>query len=153
MQNEKQCKKCQQNLKLNLFKVDSRLKSGYSSTCKQCHASLEAHKKKEGYRKPYKYDPVNGLASSRKWRANNRDKDRAKANRRRCYLKQATPPWADEAKIKEIYKQAAVLNLSVDHIIPLSNKNVCGLNVHQNLQIIPLKDNLQKSNKFDWQES
>ncbi len=153
MQNEKQCKKCLQSLSLNLFRADARLKSGYAARCKMCHANIEQTQRALGNRIQYKYDPVKGLEYARRWREANRDKDREKANRRRCYLKQATPAWADVEKIKEIYKQAAQLNQSVDHIIPLSSKYVCGLNVHNNLQIIPLTENLHKSNKFVMQES
>jgi len=35
---------------------------------------------------------------------------------------------------------------SVDHIVPLIHPFVCGLHVENNLRIIPLADNIRKSN-------
>lgn len=75
----------------------------------------------------------------------------AKANRLRSRLRQATPAWlsaADRQKMEEIWKQAAALGMSVDHIVPINGRRVCGLNVPWNLQIIPLVENLKKGNRY-----
>lgn len=106
------------------------------------------------------------------WRKNNREKDNADhrlwnrlnpgkknaltAKRRAAKLK-ATPKWLTKEHKKEIacyYITAKELQwlsnepLEVDHIIPLQNKNICGLHVPWNLQILPKSFNKTKSNKF-----
>ena len=67
--------------------------------------------------------------------------------KRRALLKQALPVFANLKKIREIYKDCPK-GYHVDHIIPLNNKLVCGLHVEWNLQYLPAKDNLSKSNKL-----
>jgi 5-methylcytosine-specific restriction endonuclease McrA len=61
----------------------------------------------------------------------------------------AQPKWADQNKLKEIYKRARLLGLEVDHIIPLKHPLVCGLHVPNNLQLLTRTQNARKSNKFD----
>jgi len=62
--------------------------------------------------------------------------------------------WRDVEKIKEIYSTAKQLTEEtgirheVDHIIPVHSKKICGLHVHQNLQVVKIGQNRQKSNKF-----
>lgn len=145
---KKQCQKCLQSLDVAFFKKDARLKSGFSSVCKNCHSSYEAAAREKGQRSLYQYDPNRGPQIALKWREANRDKDRLKANRRRKGVQIATPPWVDQEDIKQIYTQAVMQNLSVDHIVPINHTLVCGLNVPWNLQLISLKENLSKSNKF-----
>lgn len=69
----------------------------------------------------------------------------------------ATPKWLQEYHynaIKQIYKNCKLLNkitklkYSVDHVIPLAGKNVCGLHVPWNLQIITKSQNSKKGNKL-----
>lgn len=88
------------------------------------------------------------------WRKLNPEKVKLKAQGMRHHLRKVTPPWADKAKIREIYKKARKMtvttgiNYHVDHIIPLNGKLVMGLHVHENLRIIPAHENLVKSNNF-----
>ncbi len=94
------------------------------------------------------------LEYSRRWRKENPEKVVLHIGRRRFYLKERMPKWANQEKIKEIYLQRDRLTettgvpYEVDHIIPLNGKNVCGLHVENNLQILPAKENNRKRNKF-----
>lgn len=67
--------------------------------------------------------------------------------KRKAQKLNATPPWANLEKIREIYKSCPK-NQQVDHIIPLINDMVCGLHVESNLQYLTKPENLSKSNKF-----
>jgi hypothetical protein len=58
------------------------------------------------------------------------------------------PPWADKDAIAEIYKEAKARGETVDHIVPLNNKIVCGLHCEANLRIISADENRRKGNKF-----
>lgn len=64
-------------------------------------------------------------------------------------LRKATPPWADKAKIRKIYDSKPD-GCHVDHIIPLRGDKVSGLHVEYNLQYLAAKDNMKKSNRYDF---
>lgn len=81
----------------------------------------------------------------------------ARANKRRAAKLKALPKWLTKEEleqIKELYTCAQMFKLytgqeyHVDHIVPLQGENVCGLHVPWNLQVIPAKENLSKSNKL-----
>lgn len=91
------------------------------------------------------------------WYKKNSARSKANAAKRRAMKIEATPKWLSKDHLNEIYelyrlaKELAWLNqdgkpFHVDHIIPLQGDNVCGLHVPWNLQLLPWKDNLKKSN-------
>lgn len=109
------------------------------------------------------------LASDRKWIEENREKVRAtkarwkKRNRpygaawamkREAQKQFAYPAWADDEATLAIYEQCAKVTAEtgvqhhVDHIVPLLGKNVCGLHVHYNLQILTAAENIAKGNRW-----
>lgn len=97
------------------------------------------------------------VASNKSWRQSNPDKVNAITAKRRSRKLQASPKWmtkADFEAIREWYVLAKELQwlseepLQVDHIIPLQGKDVCGLHIASNLQILPASENIQKSNKM-----
>lgn len=77
---------------------------------------------------------------------------RSKRKSYKLKQKEATPCWANHQLMGEIYVIAKQLTEStgiqhqVDHIVPLRGRTVCGLHCEANLQAIPAKDNLNKSN-------
>lgn len=96
--------------------------------------------------------------SQKKWRENNKGIKNSLTAKRRASRKKATPPWISKAQLAEItdiYKQAKELEaiffnrkFHVDHIVPLQGKNVSGLHVPWNLQILTAEDNIRKGNRM-----
>jgi hypothetical protein len=92
--------------------------------------------------------------ASREYERKNQFKRVARNRLRKINLKQACPTWANLKQIQEIYAKAAKLTKEtglrhhVDHIIPLRGKNVCGLHVPCNLQVLTAVENLRKSNNL-----
>jgi 5-methylcytosine-specific restriction endonuclease McrA len=92
--------------------------------------------------------------NSKKYWENNPGKRSLDSSKRRAAVKRATPNWLTEEdldRIRTIYLCSKDLRwedeMHVDHIIPLKGKNVCGLHLPWNLQIITATDNLKKGNK------
>ena len=72
-------------------------------------------------------------------------------------LERATPCWLTEddwAAMNAIYQKARELTRAtgvkhqVDHVVPLNGKNISGLHVPTNLQILTQTENVSKSNKY-----
>ena len=149
-------------------------KSGLKSRCKTCDSLYRKTNKKK--RKEYnriwyennpdwitiyqekwnKNNPNKVKAKDAKWRKNNPAKRAAKQMRRQAKKICATPPWLTEEQLEEMlefYNLAKELQwlseepLHVDHIIPLQGKEVCGLHVPWNLQILPQTLNIKKGNR------
>ncbi len=91
------------------------------------------------------------------YRKNNREYFANQQAKRRAAKLNATLTWLtkqDLIEIEDVYYQSQeytrLLNeeYQVDHIVPLQGKNVCGLHVPWNLQILTTTENIKKSNRL-----
>lgn len=96
---------------------------------------------------------------NRNWKKENSDLINSINAKRKAIKKRATPPWLTEEHYMEIrlyYKQAQELTKNtgikheVDHIVPLQGKNVRGLHVPWNLQVITAKENNKWNNRIKY---
>lgn len=119
-------------------------------------AEENPERRHEIHRKNRDKDRDNHNARNRAWNAKNQHVKTALEGKRRATKLQATPNWLSTFQLKQMadtYAIAAKLTgitgelYHVDHIVPLQGKKVSGLHVPWNLQVIPAKDNLAKSNK------
>lgn len=94
----------------------------------------------------------------REYQKKNISKYIANNAKRELSKKQRTPAWLTEEDywmIEQAYELATLRTKllgfpwSVDHVIPLQGKNVSGLHVPINLQVISAKANRQKSNRYE----
>ncbi len=103
------------------------------------------------------YDKLNRARISKNYLINHRAQIYANNAKRRAIKYQATPKWLNRQHLREIselYKESVRLTKEtgiihhVDHIIPLRGKNVRGLHVPWNLQILTATENHKKTNKL-----
>jgi hypothetical protein len=168
------CCKCFEEKSSQLFSNDKSRKDGKNPRCKSCDAfyhknrSTETREKEKARRKSGRYAEKQSIwrennaerkrQNDKSWRLLNRDSRRSTEAKRFAKKKKATPPWLTDSQlseIKNVYTQARDCELvsgqtyHVDHIVPLQGKNVCGLHVPWNLQVLPSDLNLKKRNSHD----
>lgn len=101
-----------------------------------------------------KSNPEKRKAITQKYIKAHPEKVCAKNGKRRAAKLNATPLWANAAKIEEFYYTAQMLGMhtgdpyEVDHIVPLISKLVCGLHCEANLQILEQAHNRRKHNRI-----
>jgi 5-methylcytosine-specific restriction endonuclease McrA len=97
------------------------------------------------------------IVNGRLYKQRNPDKHCAYQARRRAAKLRATPIWLTQEQKNQIMIEynlakwcSSVMGTKyhVDHIIPLKGKDVCGLHVPWNLQVIQAKQNLSKGNRI-----
>lgn len=160
-----------------MFSPDKRTRSGLQSRCKSCQACVvksvrleNPEKHRASVKASTKKHYISKLRRNATYRSRNPEKvatwkqqDRL-INRgrvladnayRRAITKQRIATWANLSIIKQIYEEAQQVSMlvgewyHVDHIIPLIGKDVCGLHVEANLQIIPAVENLRKGVRYE----
>lgn len=112
-------------------------------------------RQKEYSKKRYSEKREQIIECNKIWAKNNKQRNALKEASRRCSKENATPPWLTQEHldgIEWIYFLREEMSIHhgiqyhVDHIVPLKGKNVIGLHVPWNLQILTASENQSKSN-------
>lgn len=157
----KTCTKCGETKPLDAFHRDKSVPDGRTYNCKVCAcaralrcraANIDTVREKDRIRQKLKDKDSIRLAQSTHYKKN-KGRYAAWVAERRARKANATPPWADHDKINAVYAEAAALrslgvDVDVDHIVPLKGRNVSGLHVHFNLQLMLSTENKSKGNRF-----
>jgi len=175
----KVCSKCKKEKEKSEFYKNKARYDGFCNYCKECdkkkpvnkEKALSRHKKwresekGQAYLKKYYQENKEIYADrNQKWceaniekyrefwrkttkRSTWRQKHKAQQAKRRAKKLNATLSGYDE-ELKQIYANCPE-GYHVDHIMPLNHPDMCGLHVPWNLQYLPAKENLRKSNKIE----
>ena len=155
----RECSKCKVLLLTEDFHKHYKKNGGLRPDCKYCVFEYNEkrrplnrlNEKKWRTNNRYKY-----LNTKKKYAKNNRGKLNAYAAQRKAGKVRATPEWLSEEQkeeIKQVYIRATFKcwreDMEVDHIVPIRGKNVSGLHVPWNLQLITKTKNRSKGNKYE----
>jgi hypothetical protein len=173
----KKCSICKNSKDLFSFHKDKSTTSGYKTACKECtnvkrknrynenpydkqyKALPEVKEKEKQYAKNYRNVNSEKVKKSiAEWSRNNKDKRLATVLKYKYSKQKATASWDSEltefvteeaANLCKIREQVTGFKWHIDHVIPLQGKNVCGLHVWNNLQLLPAKINQSKGNRYE----
>ena len=161
----KTCSCCKNELSTDMFYKNSYNRDGLAHYCKPC---FNEYTKESRARNP-EVKRKNNIAwrelnsefvteYNAKYYQENKHASRMYGAKRRAAKLNATPSWLtedDDFMFNEIYEMAKIRTTDtgvehhVDHIVPLQGKNVSGLHVWWNLQLLPASENISKSNKWE----
>ena len=155
------CCRCRQDKPRSEFHKASSRRGGRSNRCKPCAIEVASEWYKNNKDRKRAYDAKRReekrhlyRAASKRWREANKESKNADTNVRRKRVRKNMPPWIRPRDMKCIYDQASRVSQClgvqhhVDHIHPLRGRGLRGLHVPWNLQVLPAKKNLEKSNKI-----
>jgi len=153
-----QCHRCVVVKKIE-WKKDNREKvlKGSKERYRKYKKEISYRMSTEYYIKNKMFDVLNRkYERGKKHYQNNKHYYSVKSSKQRALrVKQTFPQGIECKELLILYKKRDNLNkkhgknkYSVDHIIPLKSKYVCGLHNINNLRILSTNENLKKSNKF-----
>ena len=134
------------------------LRRAVNGCCTECEKVKNNSEKRKQYMTEYatnNRDKIRKIAST--WQKNNKGKVNANTAVRHAAKMKRKPNWLSKEQklhIRCLYQVAAMRTREsgqewhVDHIVPMQGKDVCGLHVPWNMQVIPATDNMKKNNRY-----
>lgn len=158
--NQKICKSCQNLLDASMFWKRARGKGGMFANWDRRMDVAKKRLENAPYKAQYgsafwidsdaheKFLKAAGR-SNRKYMSTSRGKGITRNATRSRFFKdeRCLPAWADKEAIIKFYGDCPD-GYTVDHIIPINGKQVCGLHVLENLQYLTRAENAKKYNHF-----
>lgn len=157
---KRKCPRCLIVKDIEDFSIDVSRKGGRQCYCRGCQNKIYESKKaiaREQRKKRYLENKEREKQKMRSYYNSNKSEYYARNAMRRSIKISASPSWLtqeDKEAITLLYTHSQYLTETtdqtwhVDHVVPLQGKNVCGLHVPWNLQVIPAIENLSKSNQW-----
>lgn len=163
----KVCNVCRKTKTADMYGRNATHSSGLNSWCKACVSAENARRAaaknawrdanrercRDVNRRSVARNIESARASKSEWVKRNAENVNARTARRRALKLNATPRWANHSEILRIYRSATELSVktgeqwTVDHIVPLRSKLVCGLHCEANLRVITKVENSIKGNR------
>lgn len=170
----KNCSSCREQKPFSHYSKRNASPDGLCAACKTCvntrrklYSSDKEYNKRRYWADPkasferkeawYKANPEKKKVHRKQYREANLEAVRLAESTKYIGRKTRVPKWLSQSQKQEIanvYSLRREVELltgeqyHVDHIVPLQGKNVCGLHVPWNLQILPSDINLSKHNGF-----
>jgi hypothetical protein len=146
------CSNCQTVKNKLQFSFDKTRQDGHSPWCKICFSKKsKEHRSTNKYKKTREKNREKKRKTDRMYYQKNKEVFFEYAAKKRALKRQAVPKWYEHEKVKRVYLEARKRGWHVDHIVPLVSDKVCGLHVHDNLQILYPQLNRIKNNHW-WPE-
>ena len=151
------CKKCHTSAAKQRYRKNKDAKIKYAREYRKL-APERVRQSKAAY---YKKNKQKINKKNAEYMQNNRHIKAEITARRKARKLNATPHWLTKEDLeiikwiyqaRDCYSKAKGVLYHVDHIVPLQGKDVCGLHVWWNMQLLPAEQNLSKGNKNDFNE-
>lgn len=147
------CRICKCLLLPHYFAPLAAGRQGLHPWCRECHTEYNRSRYSAGKRRPsiLPFEPAENAPKNKTRRRLAREGQKGAQSAWYALAKQGRiPKWLAFEDVLPIYALANRFDLTVDHIVPLNGKTVCGLHVPWNLQLLTASENARKGNRLNY---